>query len=69
MAAKDSSDSYSGRIYPPLTNIRAISAHIAAAVMEKSFEEGLAQIDRPDGNLHDYVVRHMYDPHYPLYSH
>lgn len=58
-----------GRVYPSLSNIREISAQIATAVMEKSFEEGLAQNERPNEPLYDYVVRHMYHPQYPVYSH
>jgi malate dehydrogenase (oxaloacetate-decarboxylating)(NADP+) len=36
-----------GRVYPALTRIREVSAHIAVAVAEKAFDDGLAQVDRP----------------------
>lgn len=57
-----------GRVFPPLNNIRTISAHIAAAVLEQSFKEGLAQIERPEGALVDYVKRRMWEPHYINYT-
>ena len=52
-----------GRIYPPLTRIRDVSARIAAAVATIAHDEGLARRDRPDDILED-VRKHMYQPIY-----
>jgi len=52
-----------GSLYPPLTNIRAVSARIAAAVAEVAYRRGLATKPRP-ANLLEFVQKQMYDPHY-----
>ncbi|KAL6077186.1 NAD-dependent malic enzyme [Balamuthia mandrillaris] len=52
-----------GRIYPKLDRIRDISARVAATVMEKAFEEGVAQINRPE-NILEMVQSSMYFPSY-----
>jgi malate dehydrogenase (oxaloacetate-decarboxylating)(NADP+) len=59
-------DLESGRVYPPLSRIREVSAHIAAAVAEVAFAEGLAGIDRPD-DLPALVRERMWTPDYPSY--
>ena len=56
-----------GSLYPPLADVRSVSAHIAAAVAEVAFAEGLARVERP-ADLLEYVQGHMYDPRYPTYS-
>ncbi len=56
-----------GSLYPPLANIRDVSAHIAVAVAEVAYERGLAANPRPD-NLLEHVRKQMYDPHYPSYA-
>jgi len=48
-----------GKVYPPLSAIRDISARIATRVIETAFAEGLAQIERPDDIL-QYVKDNMY---------
>jgi malate dehydrogenase (oxaloacetate-decarboxylating)(NADP+) len=53
-----------GRIYPPISKIREISAVIAARVMEAAIREGLAQFQPPRGQILDYVKKTMYYPHY-----
>ena len=56
-----------GLIYPPFTNIRKISAHIAAKVAEKVYELGLAsRLPRPE-NLVKYAESCMYTPTYRSY--
>jgi malate dehydrogenase (oxaloacetate-decarboxylating)(NADP+) len=45
------SDLELGRIYPSLTRIREVSAHIGAAVAEVAFRDGLAGVPRPDDVL------------------
>jgi len=52
-----------GSLYPPLANIRAVSARIAAAVAEVAYQRGLAAKPRP-ANLLEFVQTQMYDPHY-----
>ena len=52
-----------GSIFPALTRIREVSAHIAAAVAEVAFERGLARARRPR-DLLAWVREQMYDPRY-----
>ncbi|KAF3319967.1 NADP-dependent malic enzyme [Carex littledalei] len=56
-----------GLIFPPFTNIRKISAHIAAKVAAKVYELGLAsRLPRPD-DLVKYAESCMYSPGYRNY--
>ncbi|KAI3911225.1 hypothetical protein MKW92_004601 [Papaver armeniacum] len=56
-----------GLIYPPFTNIRKISAHIAANVAAKAYELGVAtRLPRPE-NLVKYAESCMYSPIYRNY--
>jgi malate dehydrogenase (oxaloacetate-decarboxylating)(NADP+) len=57
------SDLEQGSLYPPLPQIREVSAHIAAAVAETAYSTGLAGKPRPQDVLTD-VRAAMYDPHY-----
>lgn len=52
-----------GRIYPSLTRIIDVSAHIAAAVAKIAFERDLATREKPD-NILEFVRSQMYDPSY-----
>lgn len=52
-----------GRVYPPLSKIRAVSANIAAAVAEVAYDEGLAGEPWP-GDILAHVQEQMYNPHY-----
>jgi len=61
------SDLAQGSLYPPLSDVRRVSARIAAAVAEVAYAGGLAQIERP-ADLLEYVQSHMYDPRYPTYA-
>jgi malate dehydrogenase (oxaloacetate-decarboxylating)(NADP+) len=54
------------RIYPPLTNIRDISAAIATAITRVAFEQGVATRPQPD-DLEHYIREHMFNPDYPNY--
>ena len=56
-----------GSLYPPLSSVRQVSAHIATAVAEVAFAQGHAGIDRPP-ELHAYIESQMYDPSYPRYA-
>ena len=55
-----------GSIYPPLTQIRAVSAQIAAEVAVVAQEKGLATKDVPDDAL-EFVREQMYDARYEDY--
>jgi malate dehydrogenase (oxaloacetate-decarboxylating)(NADP+) len=55
-----------GRIYPSLSRIREVSAHIAAAVAEVAFSDGLARIQPPPDVLR-HVRSMMWTPRYEPY--
>jgi malate dehydrogenase (oxaloacetate-decarboxylating)(NADP+) len=55
-----------GRIYPPLTKIRDVSAVIATAVVEVAYNQGLAKKPKPDDLLR-YIKSQMYEPKYKRY--
>ncbi len=52
-----------GRVYPPLSKIRDVSAKIAAAVAEVAYNRDLAMTMRPD-DLQTYIRSRMYEPKY-----
>jgi len=56
-------DLAAGALYPPLTDIRAVSSAIAVKVAEEAFACGLATEEKPD-DLESLVVALMYDPVY-----
>ncbi|GLU09930.1 hypothetical protein SLE2022_267650 [Rubroshorea leprosula] len=68
LACQVSQENYDkGLIYPPFSNIRKISAHIAANVAAKAYELGLAtRLPRPE-NLVKYAESCMYSPIYRNY--
>ena len=55
-----------GSLYPPLNGVRAVSAHIAAAVAEIAYRDGHATLERPD-DLLEFMRAQMYDPRYTSY--
>ena len=55
-----------GRIYPPLTKIRDVSATIATAVAEVAYNHSLASKPRPSNTL-AYIKSQMYEPKYYNY--
>jgi len=55
-----------GRVYPPLTSIRDVSAAIATAVAEVAYQRGLARRPRPD-DLAATIRAEMFEPDYPSY--
>jgi malate dehydrogenase (oxaloacetate-decarboxylating)(NADP+) len=55
-----------GSLYPPLNGVRAVSAHIAAAVAEIAYRDGHATLQRPD-DLLEFMRAQMYDPRYTSY--
>ena len=61
------SDLELGRIYPSLTRIREVSAHIGAAVAEVAFRDGLAGVARPP-DLLSMVQASMWQPVYREYA-
>ncbi|PON54350.1 Malic oxidoreductase [Parasponia andersonii] len=56
-----------GLLYPPFTNIRKISAHIAAKVAAKAYELGLATRLPQPKDLVKYAESCMYSPSYRSY--
>ena len=68
LARQTSSDDLAeGCLYPSLTRIRDVSAHIATAVAEVAHAEGLAKADKPIDQLAD-VRSMMYVPEYGRYA-
>ena len=61
------SDLELGRLYPPLSSIRQVSALIAAEVASIAWNSDLAARDRPDDILAA-VHEAMYEPRYPHYA-
>ena len=59
-------DLETGCLFPPLQQIRKVSAHIAVAVAEVAYDEGLAQKPRPD-DLLQAMKDAMYNPAYLSY--
>jgi malate dehydrogenase (oxaloacetate-decarboxylating)(NADP+) len=55
-----------GSLYPALSRIQEVSAHIATAVAKVAYDKGLATRLKPD-DLHAYVSAQMYDPRYRSY--
>jgi malic enzyme len=58
-----SDDLAQGRMYPPISRIRDISAVIAARVIEMAFKQGVAQIPKPEDAL-TFVRSNMWWPEY-----
>ncbi|GJY22720.1 NADP-dependent malic enzyme-like protein [Tanacetum coccineum] len=56
-----------GRLYPPYSCIRKISANIAATVADKAYELGLASLLPRPTDLVQFAESCMYDPTYPNY--
>jgi malate dehydrogenase (oxaloacetate-decarboxylating)(NADP+) len=55
-----------GRIYPPLSRIRDVSAKIAKVVADAAYESGHARTPPPD-DLSAYIRSVMYEPSYESY--
>ena len=55
-----------GSLYPPLKNIRDVSAQIAAAVAAVAYRQGLAPGTEP-ADLLGFVKSQMYEPRYATY--
>jgi malate dehydrogenase (oxaloacetate-decarboxylating)(NADP+) len=55
-----------GSLYPPLAQVRDVSAHIAVAVARIAYDQGFARTPEPS-DLLQFVRSHMYDPHYESY--
>jgi malate dehydrogenase (oxaloacetate-decarboxylating)(NADP+) len=52
-----------GSIYPALTRVREVSAHIAAAVAEVAYKRRLTDARKP-ADIFAHVTAQMYDPRY-----
>jgi len=64
--AVSEADLAQGRIYPPLTKIKEVSAAIATAVAEVAYNQGLARKPKPD-DISTYIKSQMYEPKYSRY--
>lgn len=64
--AVSDADRAQGRIYPPLSQIREVSAQIAAAVARVAYQDELATEPEPD-DLEASIRNGMYVPDYPSY--
>jgi len=51
-----------GCMYPPLSEIRSVSAHVAAAVCENMYARGHASVAPKPADLKAFCVANMYDP-------
>lgn len=60
------SDLANGSLYPPLSQVRELSAHIAVAVADYCFKNGLAQVERPT-DLDKAVREAMWQPTDPKF--
>jgi malate dehydrogenase (oxaloacetate-decarboxylating)(NADP+) len=60
------SDLERGRVYPPLADIRLVSAKIAAEVAKMTYESGFTSREEPEDILAD-IKNYMYRPVYPHY--
>ena len=60
------SDLERGRVYPPLSDIRQVSAHIAADVAKMAYDNGFTDKPEPEDVLAE-VQAYMYRPIYPHY--
>lgn len=60
------SDLANGSLYPPLSQVRELSAHIAVAVADYCFKNGLAQVERP-ADLDKTVREAMWQPTDPKF--
>jgi malate dehydrogenase (oxaloacetate-decarboxylating)(NADP+) len=60
-------DLQQGSLYPPLKNIRDVSAHIAAAVAAVAYRRGLSRGSEP-ADLPGFVRSRMYEPRYRTYG-
>jgi len=56
-----------GSIYPPLKDIRDVSAHIAAAVAAVAYRQGFARLPQPP-DLLAFMKAQMYEPDYIPYK-
>lgn len=54
----------SGRVLPPVSQIRKVSAKVAAAVAASGIQDGIVQRMPPSGDLYRFFSRMMYDPLY-----
>lgn len=53
-----------GMILPPVSDIRLVSARVAAAVAQSAITDGIVDAMPPSGDLVTYMTKRMYDPVY-----
>ena len=58
-----------GMVLPPITDIRKVSARVAAAVAASAIADGIAGRPPPPGDLVEFMAAQMYQPTYvPIVS-
>ena len=57
-----------GRVYPPLTEIREVSAAIAVATAEIAYKTGLAACQPKPADLREHIESLMYEPAYETFA-
>ena len=60
-------DLANGTLYPPLSDIRAVSLRIAVELANKAFEQGLGAIEKP-ADMEAFIAQMMYQPEYPDFN-
>lgn len=66
-ASVSQADLDQGALFPPLTMMREVSVHVAAAVAEVAYRQGHATAPRPS-DLRAHVASCMWQPDYPVYG-
>ena len=61
------SDLEIGRVYPPLTNIKEVSFHIALRVAQIAYMQGLATVNPEPEDKHNLIRSVLYSPDYKSY--
>ena len=54
-----------GLLYPLQSNVLETEIQTAARVAKLVFDSGLAQVERPAGDMVAFIRRHVYKPEYP----
>ena len=54
-----------GLLYPLQSNVLETEIQTAARVAKLVFDSGLAQVERPAGDMVSFIRRHVYEPEYP----
>ena len=56
-----------GRVYPPLSNIREVSTHLATRVVEYCYKEDIAGTYPEPADKEEFVRKHQYNDEYETF--